>query len=69
MKASKAKKLRALIEALADYLEDEEAVKAPELFPEWKGEGEYRAEQRVRYKGILYRCLMYRTHQHKNSLP
>ena len=59
MKASKAKKLRALIEALADYLEDGEALEAPELFPEWKSEGEYQAEQRVRYKGILYRCLMY----------
>ena len=59
MRASKAKRLRALIEGLSDHLEDEEAVKAPELFPEWKGEGEYQAEQRVRYKGILYRCLMY----------
>lgn len=59
MRASKAKRLRTLIEALADFLEDEEAVEAAELFREWKGEGEYQADQRVRYKGILYRCLMY----------
>ena len=58
MRASKAKRLRTLIEALADFLEDGEAVEAAELFREWKGEGEYQADQRVRYKGILYRCLM-----------
>ena len=59
MRASKAKRLRALIEGLSDHLEDEEAVEAPELFPQWKGEGEYREGQRVCYGGILYRCLMY----------
>lgn len=32
MRASKAKRLRALIEVLADFLEDEEAVEAAELF-------------------------------------
>ena len=32
MRESKARRLRALIEALADFLEDGEALEAPELF-------------------------------------
>ncbi len=63
MRASKAKRLRALIEALADFLEDEEALEGVELFPEWDGAGQYTAGQRVRYDGILYRCLQDHTAQ------
>ncbi len=57
MRASKAKRLRALIEALADFLEDEEALEGVELFQKWDSTGQFTAEQRVRYNGILYRCL------------
>ena len=57
MRASKAKRLRALIEALADFLEDEEALEGVELFQKWDSAVRYTAGQRVRYNGILYRCL------------
>ena len=57
MRASKARRLRELIEALADFLEDGEALEAPELFREWDGGAVYETGQRVRYEGILYRCL------------
>lgn len=63
MRASKARRLRALIEALADFLEDEEALEGVELFPQWDGEAVYEAGQRVRYEGILYRCLLPHTAQ------
>ena len=63
MRASKARRFRALIEALAEYLEDREAVEAPELFRKWCGEGEYRCGQRVQHGGILYRCLQDHTGQ------
>ena len=63
MRESKARRLRALIEALADFLEDGEALEAPELFREWDGGAVYEAGQRVRYEGILYRCLQDHTAQ------
>ena len=56
MRASKAMRLRALIEALAEYLEDREALEAPELFRAWDSEDEYQTGIRVRYEGRLYRC-------------
>lgn len=57
MKASKARKLRALIEALADFLADAEALEGMELFPAWDSAAQYTAGRRVRFQGILYRCL------------
>lgn len=57
MRPSKARRFRVLIEDLADFLEDAEAVEAPELFRIWKNDGQYRRGQRVRYGGVLYRCL------------
>lgn len=58
MKASKARRLRALIEGLTEYLVDADAVGAAELFPQWKCEGEYSVGQRIRYGSVLYRCLL-----------
>ena len=57
MRASKARRMRRLIEALAEYLKDEEAVQMPELFRRWDGAEHYQKDQRVRYGDILYRCL------------
>lgn len=58
MKLSEAIRNRRLIEQAADRgLDDTEALEAPDLFPRWKGEGAYQTSQRVRYEGILYRCL------------
>ena len=64
MRASKARRLRALIEAASDKgLSDKEALEGVELFPQWDGEAAYQKDQRVRYEGILYRCLMDHTAQ------
>ena len=57
MRVSKARRMRRFIEALADHLKDEEAVEAPELFRKWNNEHSYGKGQRVRYEGLLYRCL------------
>lgn len=57
MKASKARRLRAFIEDLADHLQDEEALQGVELFRAWDGSARYQEHQRVRYGGVLYRCL------------
>lgn len=58
MRASKARRLRSLIEALADFLEDGAAIEVPELFRAWDSGAQYVKDQRVRYKGTLYRCLL-----------
>lgn len=57
MTKSKAQKLRRLIEALADYLEDNEALEAVELFPRWQSGQEYTAGYKVQYNGRLWRCI------------
>lgn len=58
MRYSEAIKHRRMIERAADQgLNDTEAMEAPALFPRWDGAGQYTADQRVRYDGILYRCL------------
>ena len=64
MRASKARRLRALIEAASDKgLSDKEALEGVELFPQWDGAAVYETGQRVRYEGILYRCLQDHTAQ------
>lgn len=63
MTLEKARYLRKQIELLADTLEDEEALKAVELFPSWKIDTLYSVNDRVRYDGVLYRCLIEHTSQ------
>lgn len=46
-----------MIEKAAVSLDDTDALKAVELFPEWSAAAHYDADQRVRYGGVLYRCL------------
>lgn len=53
----KARLLRPVIEKAAVSLDDTDALKAVELFPEWIATAHYDANQRVRYDGTLYRCL------------
>ena len=53
----RARQLRTQVETMADSLEDEEALKVVELFPKWKASTMYTIGDRVRYEGILYRCL------------
>lgn len=57
MRRSKALRLRRFIENVADHLEDAEALEAVELFRGWSSGTQYFAGQRVRYGGVLYRCL------------
>ena len=54
---ARARQLRAAIEAAAVSLPDADALEAVELFPAWSAEGSYQTGDRVRYEGILYRCL------------
>lgn len=57
MRRSKLLRLRALIELAAESLDNKEALAAVELYPQWDGARIYEKDQRVRYEGVLYRCL------------
>ena len=53
-----AQKLRPYIEKAALSLPDEDALEAIDLFPKWEAEhGKYLVDEKVKYEGILYRCL------------
>ena len=56
-----ARKLRPYIEKAAISLTDEDALEAQELFPNWDIGVAYKVDDRVRYDGILYRCLQAHT--------
>lgn len=56
-------KLRAMIEKLSATMADDEALETVELFPMWKADGEYAVGDRVRYDGVLYKCLTAHTAQ------
>lgn len=59
----KARRLRATIEILAENLDDEAAIDAVELFPNWAVGAEYEKNERVRYNGVLYKVLQSHTSQ------
>ena len=52
-----AQKLRPYIEKAALFLDDEDALEAVNLFPNWTENTEYKQNDKVRYEGILYKCL------------
>ena len=54
---TKALTLRRLIEKASVSLNDEDALEGVELFPNWKANELYNIGDRVRYEGVLYRCL------------
>ena len=58
-----ARKLRPYIEKAAISLSDEDALEAPNLFPNWEPDQAYKVDERVRYDGILYKCLQAHTSQ------
>ena len=58
-----ARKLREIIEKAAKSLDDNTAVEAVDLFPNWDATAAYVKDDRVRYDGILYRCLQPHTAQ------
>lgn len=63
MKREHAYKLRELMHKAAVSLQDEDALEAVELFPAWKSGTTYVADDRIRYDGILYRCVQAHTSQ------
>ena len=58
-----AQKLRPYIEKAALSLSDEDALEAIDLFGNWKPNKEYIKDERVKYEGILYKCLQSHTSQ------
>lgn len=64
MRKSEALRLRGMIEKAADKgLDDADALEAVTLFPAWNPAATYEAGQRVRFEGVLYRCLQTHTAQ------
>ena len=59
----RARELRSEIEQLADVLDDSAALDYTELFPTWKEDAVYEVSARVRFEGILYKCLQAHTSQ------
>lgn len=59
----RARQLRAQSEVNASTMEDETAIEYPELFPKWNEDRSYAVGARVRYDGVLYKCLTAHTAQ------
>ena len=59
----RARQLRAQIEQLAETLDDETALDNVELFSNWAADRAYEADFKVRYEGVLYKCLQAHTSQ------
>lgn len=59
----KARQLRAYIEKASASLDDTDALNAIELYPVWADDVSYVAGDRVRYDGVLYKCLQAHTSQ------
>lgn len=57
MKRYDAVRLRKIIELAMQHIDDDIALTAVTLFPEWANETEYEVNARVKYAGVLYRCL------------
>lgn len=58
-----ARQLRRLIEQLSISLDDETALKAVELFPEWNSTKSYQINDRIKFDNILYKCVQAHTAQ------
>ena len=52
-----------LIQTAIAYLPDEEAETVTALFPEWEEGKAYAVRDRVKYNGLLYRCVQAHTSQ------
>lgn len=63
MKREHAYKLREMMHKAAISLGDEDALEAVELFPAWKPDKNYDADERIRYGEKLYRCVQAHTSQ------
>lgn len=58
-----AQKVRNVMDAAGAMLTDEQAATVAELFPLWNATATYAADTRVRYNGMLYKCLQAHTAQ------
>lgn len=58
-----AKKIRAVMDKAAGMLTDEQAAQVTALFPGWDAAATYAVGDRVRYGGVLYKCLQAHTAQ------
>lgn len=63
MKREHAYKLREMMHKAAISLDDEDALEAVELFPAWKPDTAYAADERIRCGEKLYRCVQAHTSQ------
>lgn len=63
MKRREVLKLRAIIEKAVQFLDDETALEAACLHPAWVSGTEYAVGYKVRFGGVLYRCLTAHTAQ------
>lgn len=52
-----------LIQTAINYLPDEEAETVTALFPDWETDKAYAVGDRVKYNGLLYRCVQAHTSQ------
>ena len=59
----RARQLRPIIEKAAEFLPDDDALEAVELFPAWATGVSYTADERVSYADKLYRCVQSHTSQ------
>lgn len=59
----RARELRGVIEQMSGTLDDSAALESPELFPAWREDTVYKAGQRIRYNGTLYKVLQDHTSQ------
>lgn len=59
----RARQLRSQIEQLAETLDDTTAIECVELFAAWSENVAYTVDTRVRYNGVLYKCLQAHTSQ------
>lgn len=58
MKRSRALFLRSVIVKASASLEDAEALEAAELFPLWESGASFQPGDRVRWQGVLWKCLI-----------
>lgn len=57
MTLKEAKYYRGIIEKAMQSIDDTEALTAVTLFPIWQSDKSYKVGDRVKYDGVLYRCL------------
>lgn len=55
--------LREAMDVAMKILTDEQAVNAVAIYPQWKADGSYKKDDRVRYNNVLYKCLTAHTAQ------